>query len=277
MRLFGRRPEGSAGNPQVRVVRDSEMRQTARTSLNRLCDISDWRSGRFLEILRELNETPFVHRKAWEYAMCIWGLEKLGVVRENAAALAVGAGYERPLYYFANKIRRMVATDLYEGGGEGNPEMLRNPVAFAPIEYRHDHLEVLQMDGCDLRFDQGVFDFAFCLSSIEHFGRRQNVAKAMREMARVLKPDGAVCITTEYILNEGRHAEYFTHAELFKWLIDASDLRLVETELDLRISESLLLDPIDLARESELYVAPHIVLKKWGVVWTSLSLFFRKP
>jgi hypothetical protein len=86
-----------------------------------------------------------------------------------------------------------------------------------------------------------------------------------------------VCITTAYILNEGRHAEYFTHAELFKWLIDASDLRLVETELDLRISESLLLDPIDLARESELYVAPHIVLKKWGVVWTSLSLFFRKP
>lgn len=265
-------------NPHVIPVCDEEMRQRTRSGLNRLCDISDWRVGRFLEIVSEvISDYPFVHRKAWEYGLSIEGLEQLGCIKDDAVALAVGAGYERPLFWHANKIRRMVATDIYEGGDEGNPEMLVTPEKFALTEYRRDHLEVMQMNGCDLKFEDSTFDFVFTLSSIEHFGSRENIVKSMQEMSRVVKSGGIVCVITEYILNNATHHEYFTHEDLYRYLIDSTDLELVEPELDLTISESLLQHPIDLQVEKNIHVAPHIVLRDKGVLWTSLSLFFRKP
>lgn len=275
--LFGPRLRLARTNRRVHVEPDPAMRARERRSLNRLCDISDWRTGEFLDVLVELREVPFVNRKQWEYAICVWGLEKLGCIRADSAALAVGAGRERVLYYFANRIRRMVATDIYEGmHGEGNPEMLTHPEKFAPFEYRKDHLEVLRMDGCDLRFDDESFDFVFCLSSIEHFGGRDRIRRSVQEMARVLKVGGVACITTEYILNDTTHEEFFTHDELTEHILTSSPLRLVEPELDLTISESLLLHPVDLDLEKNLHVAPHIVLRMGGVVWTSISLFLRR-
>jgi SAM-dependent methyltransferase len=252
------------------------MRARERDGLNRLCDISDWRPGRFQDILFELGERPMVHRKAWEYGMCILGLEKLGCIRPEAEALAVGAGTERPLFYFANRIKRMVATDIYDGVGEGRTEMLTEPARFAPFEYREDHLEVRRMSGCDLELEDDSFDFAFTLSSIEHFGTRTDIARSVRELERVLKPGGVVCIATEYILNKARHEEFFTHEELQEVIVNSSGLTLVEPDLDLSISESLLRYPIDLVREENHHVSPHIVLENSGVIWTSIILFFRK-
>jgi hypothetical protein len=111
---------------QVQILPGLVMRENAAYSLNRLPDISDWRiDSRFSNILGELNCGRYIHRKDWEYALCIEGLEKLGVVHPKARGLAVGAGYERPLFYFANKIEKMVATDLYENpDNEGKPAML---------------------------------------------------------------------------------------------------------------------------------------------------------
>jgi SAM-dependent methyltransferase len=277
MSLFGGGPKLLRTNSHVTVEPDPSMRSRERTSLNRLCDISDWRAGPLSDVLVDLREVPFVHRKAWEYAICVWGLEKLGCIRPDGVALAVGAGHERPLYYFANRIRRMVATDIYEGGFEGLPEMLTKPESFAPFEYRHECLDVLRMDGCDLRFEDQSFDFVYSLSSIEHFGGRPRIRKAMQEMARVVKAGGIVCITTEYILNDATHEEFFSHDELIENILTSSSLELVEPELDLTISESLLMHPIDLDAETNLHVSPHIVLTTKGVVWTSLSLFFRRP
>jgi SAM-dependent methyltransferase len=275
--ILARKKHHPVANRHVRVQPDRVLRSHPRRGLNRLCDISDWRQGRFLEILQELREAPFIHRKAWEYGVCIEGMERLGLVRPDCSALAVGAGYERPLFYYANRLARMVATDIYEGGAEGRPEMLTDPGQFAPFEFRRDRLEVHQMDGCDLEFDDGTFDFVFCLSSIEHFGSRKRIVDAMREMARVVKVGGAVCIITEYILNDATHPEYFTHDELQEYIIRSTSLQLAEPELDLSISESLLNHPIDLDSETDLHVAPHIVLAQAGVIWTSLSLFFQKP
>lgn len=76
-----------------------------------------------------------VHRKSWEYALCIHGLETLGVVTPESRALLIGAGSERPLYYSANHVREMVATDLHDDPyREGTPAMLTTPEAFRPFE-----------------------------------------------------------------------------------------------------------------------------------------------
>ena len=265
-------------DPRIEVLRDCDLRQAERTSLNRLCDISDWRAdGPASRWMATLREGVYVHRKAWEYAWAIHGLSELGVVRDDARAIAVGAGSEKPLYYFANHVHEMLATDLYDlQHEEGVPEMLTTPEAFAPFEYRRDHLRVQRMDGANLEVEDASFDFAFSLSSIEHFGSREKIRNSVSEMARVVRPGGVVCITTELILNRSTHNEYFTRDEIDEVILSVPGLALVGGPLDLRISQSLVQHPIQLDIEANHHVSPHIVLYSRGVLWTSLSLFLRK-
>jgi ubiquinone/menaquinone biosynthesis C-methylase UbiE len=233
--------------------------------------------GDLSNIMKVLGEGVYIHRKAWEYALCILGLHQFDVVHSESRAISVGAGYERPLFYFANLIGEMVATDLYDNPGqEGDPRMLSHPEEFAPFKYRHDHLSVLQMDATNLEFPDNTFDFAFSLSSIEHFGSRENSKAAMREIYRVLKPSGVCCIATELILNISSHDQYFTIDELYETIIYSTDFKLVGGELDLSISRSLLNNPIDLDIEKGVTTSPHIVLKRDNTIWTSIMLFFQK-
>jgi SAM-dependent methyltransferase len=265
-------------DPHIKIVPDFELRNANRQPYNKICDLTDWRDGKFTEYLAKLGGAHFIHRKAWEYANCVWGLEELGAVRQDSVALSVGAGYERPLFYFANFISKMIATDIYDGrgGGEGNPEMLTNPEKFAYIDYRREHLEVLQMSGLDLQFPADTFDFIFSLSSIEHFGGHENAARAMQEMYRVLKPDGICCIATELILNNQSNGEFFTFQELQKYILTSTPFTLTGTDLDLRVSESLLKYPVNLGEEKNLRVSPHIILRSDDCIFTSIILFFHK-
>ena len=170
-----------------------------------------------------------------------------------------------------------MATDLYESSdAEGKPEMLINPEKFAPFEYRKDHLTVLKMSGTNLLFRDNIFNFAFCLSSIEHFGSRENQKKALMEIYRILKSGGILCLATELILNNAYHHEYFTIDELDEVILNATDFKLVGGDIDYRISSSLVTNPIELDKKSNLYISPHIVLKRGDVLWTSIMLFLQK-
>ena len=89
----------------ISVIPDDQMREIHRTSLNRLPDMSDWYPSSKIDMaLRSLLQPITIHRKAWEYALCMHGLEDLKVVHKDAAAIATGAGTEPPLYHFANHI-----------------------------------------------------------------------------------------------------------------------------------------------------------------------------
>lgn len=263
---------------EVEVLPDNVMRQVERLSLNRLPDFCDWEPGnRQTDILREIGQPVCIHRKPWEYSLAITGLEQLGVVTENAQALAIGAGSEPPIYYYANKITRMVATDLYDNPDhEGRPAILENPAAFAPFPYRENHLEVLSMPGDALAFPDESFDFAFCLSSIEHFGSREAQRRSIVETARVLKPGGIYCCITELILTRGHtHQEYFTFEEIEDMFFNEDRFELVGGKPDFRISKSLLDYPTTIPSR-HLSRSPHIVLEQEGMKWTSFSMFLRK-
>jgi SAM-dependent methyltransferase len=265
-------------DPRIAVLPDSELREVQRTSLNRIPDLGDWDAGAPLsDLMREMGESVAIHRKSWEYAVCVLGLRQLGVVSPDARALAVGAGYERPLFYFANCIDRVVATDLYDNPDhEGNPAMLTNPAAFAPFPYREDHLSVLRMSGDDLRFEDQSFDFAFCLSSIEHFGSRDVQRRSVSEIKRVLKRGGVACIITELILTRHSHEEYFSLDEIKGMFTRDAELQLVGGDFDFRISESLVRWPVDIRHSKHLRKSPHVVLRDGDMLWTSLSMFLRK-
>ena len=265
-------------HPRIQVIDDTVMRRQPRTSLNRLPDISDWRAGSLLcRYMQAMGEGPYIHRKAWEYGICVLGLHRLGVVHPFAQGLAVAAGYERPYFYFTNHIEHMTATDLYDNPDhEGKPEIVLAPEKFAPIPFRRERLTVLAMNAMDLQFPENKFDFAFCLSSIEHYGPRANSIRAMQEIEKVLKPGGIACIATELILNSTSHGEYFTPEEFDEVILGSTSLQLVGGDFDYRISESIVNHPIDLQLD-DLTVSPHLVLKSGSVVFTSAICFLQKP
>jgi SAM-dependent methyltransferase len=171
----------------------------------KLCDIQDFDDptvrGRIREIAPGYEPRAELRRKFWEYAMLTLFLEDVGKLDDEADVLSVGAGHEEVLFWLANRVGRVVATDIYgEGGfagGEADASMLTNPDAFAPYEYPRERLEVLKMDARSLDFPDSTFDVVFSLSSIEHFGAPWDIARAAREIGRVLRPGGYAFVVTE--------------------------------------------------------------------------------
>ena len=131
------------------------------------------------------------------------------------------------------------------------------------------------MSGCSLELPSDMFDFAYSLSSIEHFGGHAAAAQSMREIARTLKPGGVAAIVTEFKVDGKPHREFFNRPDLEEHMIRSHGMELVLGPLDLRISEATLATTIDLERD-HIHRRPHIVLRHHGHDWTSIALFFRK-
>lgn len=250
--------------------------------LCKVCDLIDWQNEEFLSTLDDLNLSfgrELKHRKHWEFAQAICGLKNLGCLTSNALAIGVGAGREHPLYYLANFIEKVHATDIYGMGDfehtDAFSEMLVHPEKFAPFPYREAHLVTQYMNGCDLKYPSNCFDIAFSFSSIEHFGSHQAASQSVQEMARVLRPGGTAVITTEVIFNDVPHPEFFLPKELYDFLVHPSGLKLIEA-IDFTISPSLLSKPVDLSKDCT-NVFPHIVCQDGAVVFTSVIMFMQKP
>ena len=282
----------------------------------KLCDRADFDDPEIREAIREIvpGKTPEeeLERKYWEYAMLALFMRDAGALREDADVLAVAAGHEEPLFWLANRVRRVVATDIYGAGGfaeqEAEATMLDDPAAFAPYPYREDRLEVRYMDARELDFPDESFDFVFSLSSIEHFGGPADIARAASEMARVLRPGGHACIVTECFVRShpldspwvqtairaltlGRRCgiatptrrviEVFTPAELQKRIVAPSGLRLLQ-EPELGLSPATFENVATLHPDGRLdtttgHRTPHILLQGPGAPWTSVCLALAKP
>jgi SAM-dependent methyltransferase len=173
----------------------------------KFCDLIDFDDPEVRERIRAIvpghEPEEELRRKFWEYAMLALFLEDLGRLTNDTEALSVGAGHEEVLFWLANQVGRVVATDVYGDGTfvESDDAMLTNPERFAPYPYREDRLEVMRMDARSLEFPDDSFDIAFSLSSIEHFGSTDEVTRAAQEIARVLRPGGHAFIVTECFLS----------------------------------------------------------------------------
>jgi SAM-dependent methyltransferase len=285
--------------------------------LAKLCDVRDWDDADFLrvasEILPERDPAAHVERKVWEFAMLALFLEQTGRLREETEALAVGAGDERIVFWLANRLGRVVATDIYgEGdfaGREARSSMLDDPAAHAPFPYREDRLDVLWMDARRLDFPDESFDVVFSLSSFEHFGGADDVAAAARELGRVLRPGGHAFVVTECFVRRhplnaapvdlavklatlGRKrkragprsravvVEVFTPGELERLIVRPSGLELIQP-LDLSLPAS---SRVNVTRTDENGLHPetgdywpHVILKAGRSLFTSVSLPLFKP
>jgi SAM-dependent methyltransferase len=185
--------------------------------------------------------------------------------------------------------------------------MLTDAASHAPFAYREDRLEVTYADARELPFGDASFDVVFSLSSIEHFGGPRDVARAAREMGRVLKPGGHAVVVTECLvrldpretaladsavraltLNRKRKGatprrrliEAFTPRELRTRIVAPSGLDLVQ-QLDLSLSpeswDNLTVTHPDGSLDpatGDFY--PHVLLKSGRSVFTSVCLPLRK-
>jgi SAM-dependent methyltransferase len=250
-----------------------------------LCELANpakWSNPEWLSLLTSLVVVPAdkrsMHRKAYEFTQLLFGLSRLDFVRDDVSVLSVGAGHEPVLYWLANRVARVFATDMYggvwqtEGALEGDERVLVDADQFAPFPYRRDRLTFLRMDGCRLAFRDETFDVVYSLSSIEHFGGAAGARSAIAEMARVLKPGGLLAVATEYCLSGPPHHEAFQPAQVHA-LVDSPSLSLVQP-IDERVWDRYDYRAIDLRVNP--HQTPHMVVTDMGSTFTSIMMFLWK-
>jgi SAM-dependent methyltransferase len=267
--------------------------------LNKVCNIEDWQTDGRANVMRRLlpyfleqsDQFPshMEHRKHWEYAQILLGLDELGVLDRDATVLSVAAGQEELIFELTNRTRWAFATDIYGTGPfaerEADFAMLRDPDSVARCPYNRRRLVVECMDALDLRFEDETFDAVYSLSSIEHFGGLDGVRAALAEQRRVVKVGGIVAFTTEVIVNradryhEG-HLLLSTAHDIDSVARKVQGLSLVEP-IDFSVSDQTtntviaLGDAIaDSHRGHTEY--PHIVLEHEGRWFTSVAVFLRR-
>jgi ubiquinone/menaquinone biosynthesis C-methylase UbiE len=284
----------------------------------KFCDLRDFDDSAVRGTIRNIvpgrDPNTELERKLWEFAMLALFLEESGTLRDDTDVLAVGAGREAILFWLANRVGRIVATDIYGEGEFGTDDreagvsMLRDASAHAPFPYRADRLEVLQMDARHLDFADASFDVVYSLSSIEHFGSPADIRKAAQEIGRVLRPGGYAVVVTECFVQRSplnaplvhfgarlasvgklarnatprrRALEVFTVRELSDHIVKPSGLRLLQP-LDRRISPETWRNLTHHTGPGKLRSAtgehwPHILLKgRIGTPYTSVCLVMEK-
>ena len=250
-----------------------------------LCELANpakWDNPEWMKLLRSLEVVAdhklSMHRKSYELTQLLFGLTRLGRCRDDASVISVGAGHEPVLYWLANRVRAVVATDLYEGkwqsdgAREGDEGVLDKPEDYTPFAYRRDRLEFKRMDGRRLDFPDATFDVAYSLSSIEHFGGVGGARDAIDEMARVVIPGGLVVVATEYILAGPSHEEAFQPHEVHA-LFDRPRLGLVEP-IDEKVYQRYEYVAVDLRRNP--HQTPHMVVRDGDTVFTSVMAFLNR-
>jgi SAM-dependent methyltransferase len=267
--------------------------------LSKVSNIEDWQSDGRAAAMRRLlpyflqqsAEFPdrMEHRKHWEYAQVLLGLEQLKVLDRDAMVLAVAAGQEELIFELTNRTRWAFATDIYGMGPfaerEADMAMLLHPDSVARCAYNQRRLVVQSMDALDLRFEDETFDAVYSLSSIEHFGGLDGVRAALAEQCRVVKVGGVVAFTTEVIVNGADryldgHLLLSTADEIESVSRSVPGLRLIEP-IDFSLSERTRAKVISLAdaiadshRGHTEY--PHIVLEHEGRWFTSIAVFLER-
>jgi SAM-dependent methyltransferase len=250
-----------------------------------LCELANpakWNNPEWMDLLTSLAvvppDRPSMHRKGYEFTQLLFGLTRLGFIRDDVRVLSVGAGHEAVLYWLANRVKRVIATDMYAGvwqeagAREGDASVLSDAARFAPFPYEKDRLIFLQMDGRFLAFEDASFDVVYSLSSIEHFDGFRGARLAMDEMARVLKPGGTLALATDYLLSGPPHHEAFQPEQVHD-LLRHPALSLVQP-IDEGVWHRYECAPVDIRRNP--YQTPNMVVTDEGSVFTSVMAFLRK-
>ena len=215
-------------------------------SLSKICELEDFSNPRLEPIIRDVfshelfrfgADFPRRHewRKYWEVAMTILTFKECGLLDGTREFLGIGAGNEPTIFYLTRFAHRVLATDLYlsEGWDESaNSSMLTNPEFHWPFTMNSNRLTVEHMDALALRLEDESVDAIFSSSSVEHFGQRSDVARALDQAFRVLRPGGVLSVSSEFRLRGERPGVpgvlMFDEDDIDKLFLGTRDWSLIE-------------------------------------------------
>lgn len=266
----------------------------------KLCELADFSDPELSELIRDIFASDREHfgephfptgreyRKYWEVAMTARAFRALGVLRDDARVLGVGAGREATIYWLTRHVGEVVATDLYRtedtwSERDSSADMLSDPGRYWDGEWNLERLTVRHMDALQLEFEDESFDGIFSSSSIEHFGDFPDVRRSVEEMFRVLRPGGVLALATEFRL-EGDRIGYpgllrFDEPELRALLLDGLWWD-PATPMQLKISDETRVTAVEMAEAIADQQAgirgwsryPHLVLRHEQFLWTSVHV-----
>lgn len=111
----------------------------------------------------------------------------IGEVKKTDVVLDAGCGNARNLVEIARRCKRIVGVDSSD-----------NMLSFASKRIAEARLQkkasLTEADLRELPFSDGEFDKVFCLAVLHHLPRKEQ-RKALRELARVLKPGGRLYVS----------------------------------------------------------------------------------
>lgn len=274
---------------------------------SRLISVEDFKNKKILGALNKMFEirnnqlSPDIHpvldSKQWENALTLLTLQDFEKLNPNSKLICIGAGTEETLFYLANQVSLIVATDLYNEDTVWSDvaprEFLKNPNAYNPYEETKNLLGI-SCDATDLPLPSNFFDAAFSCGSIEHFGGIEKARLALMELSRVLKIGGIASISTEFRLRGpsdknswGSDTYLFTWKEIEEELIPGTGFELIdslqnfESDTETLSTRQNLPDFLDLGknypREAHFRDAyPNLVMYHDGFLFCSIHFALRK-
>jgi SAM-dependent methyltransferase len=265
----------------------------------KVCELEDFNDPDLRDLIRDIFEPDREHfgrkfpegteyRKYWEVAMTARAFGDLGVLRDDARVLGVGAGHEATVYWLTKNVGQVVATDLYEAEDawsqtDSSAEMLTDPGKFWDGPWDPDRLEVRNMNALELDFPDDSFDAVFSSSSIEHFGGFREIRQSIEEIYRVLRPGGVAALATEFKVQGSGHGWpgvfLFDEAALRATIFDGLWWD-PATPLDSSVSQETLQAPVELqkalaeprARVQVWSQYPHVLLREGPYLFTSVHV-----
>lgn len=263
-------------------------------TFNKTCSPVDWEIPEIRRIMKDelhLRSDCFTHieRKHWEWAMGFHALEKYNYLKSDHIALGIGSGHEAIMYALTNHLGYVIGTDLYGNGeyigSEADRRIFKDPSQFCDFPYPKNRLLIQEMNACNLTFNDNAFDILFSFSSLEHFGKSDNIKTAIKEAYRVLKPGGIFVLSVDYAfryegnLNRDKRTnlegELLTKDDVQEFILETAPFFLKE-DIQYEVDELINIYDITTGTTESGNSSPHIHLKANDMYFTSLMLILFK-
>ena len=190
--------------------------------LQKIADANDIADPQFEFVARNcLRIRPALNPRVWEYVMAYRALDHADMLRGERRGISFGSGREPLIFAVPMRAGFLCATDFYTGSTIWDTARTDDPrdfvLAAAPADFDPSRIEVRNMDMRQIEYPDHSFDFAYSISTLEHIGFDADFVRHLREVRRVLKPDGVYVLTTELRIRgeslrvEGNHAFDLDH------------------------------------------------------------------